>query len=324
MSSAYDPVSNTNGDSWLNMCLETNKFFSSVGVAYTAISGWSEPYPLLVLVLIMLIVLPSIFGLGSKSSFMKISRIYNFIRLGTMSILHQIGYSYTFATPLSLFINQGNPCMWGSSFEQGPSLKMFPSPLMTSAAMFSFAVARFSGVRRWISFSIATLFLTLNVILIVASTFNSVFQAVCTIFMSYILHFIHIHIPFKYIHLENVFWCVLIIVCALFCIFHEKMSLTETWFELWFGIVVIIVDEIVLIRYHMTRGGFSSIERPADIYWSVEVPHTESIRLLNSEEEDNFAKNMSSDVQTSTFAFLCFFLCVLLRRVLVPKFFSSV
>ena len=321
---SFNAVANANGDSFLNRCWYTNEFFNSIlGDSYTAIIGWAEPYPLLILVLILLIFLPSVFSVGSRDSFLKISRVYNFIRLGAISILHQIGYSYTFAVPVSYLISQPVPCVWSSQIGNTQVL-MMPSSLITSAAMFAFGIARFSGANQWIAMSICTVFLTVNVLLVVAISFNSIFQAVTTIFMSYILHFLHIHIPFRYVHLENVFWGVVLISVGFYCIYHNHMTFRETWYQLWFGFVVIGIDELMLLRHQKTRGGFSAIERPADIHWSVKVSHTESIRLLNSEEEENFTKNLQSDIRTSIGAFVIFFSCVLIRRVFVPQFFTTV
>ena len=320
----YEAVANAIGDSFLNRCWSNDGFlFTIVRDSYTALFGWSEPYPLLVLVLLMLVILPSIFSIGSKSSVMKISRIYSFVRLGAMSILHQIGYSYTFADPVAGLIGQSVPCRWASETDDS-SLAMMPSSLMTSSAMFAFAVARFSGVSRWISMPICLAFLTLNVTSIVAVGFNTVFQAVTTVFISYILHFIHVHIPFRLLHFENLFWTLLIICAFMVLVFGRGLSFVEAWSNLWFGLVVIGIDELMLWRHQITRGGFSVIERPGDIYWSGEVMQSESVRLLNSEEEDNFSKNMRNDIYTSIAAFAIFFVCVLLRKVLVPNFFTTV
>ena len=322
--STYNAVASGIGDSFLNRCWSSNYFLGTVMKgSYTAIFGWSEPYPLLILVLLVLIILPSIFSIGSKSSLMKISRLYSFARLGAMSILHQIGYSYTFAQPVADLIEQPNPCVW-SSQDDGSTLLMMPSSPMTSAAMFAFAVARFSGVRRVITIPICLFFLGWNVAAIVAVGFNTIFQAVTTIFISYILHFIHIHIPFRFLHFENLVWFALITIVFVYSVLHKGLTLVAAWYDLWFGVVVIFIDELMLYRHQRTRGGFSVIERPGDIYWSGEVTQSESVRLLNSEEEENFSKNMRSDIYTSMAAFAIFFVCVLLRRVLVPDFFSTV
>ena len=101
---------NALGDSFLNRCYKNLKIFSFFEGSYTAVLGWSEPYTLIVLIIIILIVLPSIFRYSSKSSFLKISRLYNSIRLGLMSLLHQVGYSYTIMIPLETIIGSPVPC----------------------------------------------------------------------------------------------------------------------------------------------------------------------------------------------------------------------
>jgi hypothetical protein len=85
---------------------------------------------------------------------------------------------------------------------------------------------------------------------------------------------------------------------------------------------VIIIDEFILCRHHVTRKGFKRIERPADISWVAEVAHAESIRLLNSEEEANFPRNCKSDLVTSVYAFVGVFIGVLVRMLLQPVFFA--
>jgi hypothetical protein len=85
-----DAVGNNVGDLFLNKCYETVHFFDVLSEAHSrlALFGWSESYPLLILLLVLLIILPSIFA--STTSRLKISRIYDVTRLGLMSILHQV------------------------------------------------------------------------------------------------------------------------------------------------------------------------------------------------------------------------------------------
>jgi hypothetical protein len=93
-------VANNVGDSFLNKCYEKSPFFADllVGLSLPAVFGWTESYPLIILLLVLLIILPSIFT--RTSSFLKISRIYDTSRLGLISVFHQCCYSYSVATPL--------------------------------------------------------------------------------------------------------------------------------------------------------------------------------------------------------------------------------
>jgi hypothetical protein len=85
-----DLVGNRIGDSFLNRCFETNDVMWNLQLVRIALFGWTEPYPLLVFVLLLLIILPAMFK--TEHSFLKIIRIYNSTRLGLISVLHQVAY----------------------------------------------------------------------------------------------------------------------------------------------------------------------------------------------------------------------------------------
>jgi hypothetical protein len=322
MATELDPMANAIGDSFLNKCLAGVPFFDKLSNTITPIFGWTQPYSLMVMTSIVLVVLPLVFRVGSKSSFSKISRIYNFIRLGFLSLFHQIGYSYTLATPMAFIINQGTPCILDSEFDSDPSLTMFPASFIVSGSMFCFGVARYSAIRPLIGLSICSVFLILLSIATIAARLCTIFQAVTSIFLSYVLHAVHLRIPFKFVHIENIILFLFLVCSALVCSFVWQWDFFHVFYEHLFSVMVIVVDEVMLIRHYRTRGGFSAIERPADLYWSIEPSHGETMRLLNSEEEENFIRNLQSDTRTAVFSAVTVFVCVLLRRLSTPAFFD--
>lgn len=314
---------NAIGDSFLHKCYSEPIFFQSINDVYTALFYWTEPYPLFLLLLIVLIILPAIFKFCSQGSFLKIYRLYNIIRLGLLSLLHQVTYSYTIQTPLCVFVHQTGPCIYGDSLETSISDFRYPFSAAISACVFLFTVARFSGIARWKSAIFITIFLVILVITVIASGLASVFQTVSTIFIAYILHFIHLYIHFKWIHVENAIVLVLNIAATIFCVYSLEASGNSITYLMLFPFSVLLIDEFMITRHQLSRDRFT-VERPADLTWSIESQHTESIRLLNNEEEENFDKNLNTDILTAILAFAMFFVIVLVRGVITStNFFTS-
>jgi hypothetical protein len=314
-----DNAGNNNGDSILNRCYERQPFFDALlnGNSRVALFGWMETYPLLVLSLLLLMILPSIFT--RATSLAKIARIYNATRLGLMSIFHQICYSYSVAKPISIMVFQGTPCVHAASFDNRASLLQFPSTILMPGALFAFTLARFIGVTSLLSKLLITLFLLAISVTEVGIHESSFFQAACAIVLGYVCHFATMRVPFRFLHIEN---AVLTVVAA--AAFGAGIAHGWTPFkafsELFFTWIVIGIDEVIVIRHHLTRGGFHTIERPLDISWVVSIAHAESTRLLNNEEED-FPRHCESDMVTSVAAFAAIFVGVLVRRVMAPLVF---
>jgi hypothetical protein len=317
-------VANAIGDSFLNRCFENIDFVTHMGHPVDAFFGWLQPYPLLILLIILLMVLPSIFRYGSNNTILKIVRIYNFTRLGVISLFHQGCYSYTIGTPLVLIFAQPTPCVHTDTFGVYTGLYMFPDNLCMSAALFAFSVARYSSVKPIIGIPIATFLLLLFLFSSVVTRQSTVFQTLSSISFSYIVHFAHVHVPFKYIHIENGVWIVFNIGGVVAAIVGLHLDRMQAFLEVWFSFVLIAIDELFLITYQLTRGGFTVIERPADLSWSVAAIHSESVRLLNSEAEAQFVSHILGDTGTSGIAFVIFFLGVLIRLMFSNAFFPSV
>jgi hypothetical protein len=315
-----DSPANAVGDSFLNTCFETSPFFDFVGNYIVQLFVWTEPYPLLVLLLIVLVILPSIFRYPSKDSYLKISRIYNSTRLGLMSILHQVCYSYTVVTPLGFFVNLPLPCSHTSTYGQYNDPE-FPDSLTTAASLFVFSVARYSHVSLRISLPVCTVFLTI-LILCFISLNVSVLHAVSGLCISYILHFLHLHMFFKWLHYENAFLTVFGVAAMVYGSVVHEIPWERSFLYSWFSFVSIAINEMMLVRYHLSRGGFRAIERPGDLNWAAEMSHAESIRLLNSEQEDRFTDHLTSDFVTSAVALTIFFIGQVVRFLLNPDFFT--
>jgi hypothetical protein len=309
-------VGNNNGDSFLNRCFEGTPFFDVLFEARTrvAIFGWVEPYPLLILSLVLLMILPSVFT--HTTSLAKIARIYNATRLGIMSIFHQICYGYSIAKSLNIMVLQATPCVHAFVFDGRIALLQFPSALILSGALFAFTVMRFVGFTSLLSKLLITVFLLAVSLAEVGVHESSFLQAICAVLLGYLLHYVTLRIPFRFVHIENV-------VLALFALAAWGLRVVHGWepfksfSELFFTWVVIAIDEVILFRHHVTRGGFHTIGRPLDISWVVSVAHAESTRLLNNEEGD-FRRHCESDMVTSVAAFVGIFLGVLIRKVMTP------
>jgi hypothetical protein len=128
-------------------------------------------------------------------------------------------------------------------------------------------------------------------------------------------------IPFRFVHAEN---AVLILLgfAGWGAAVAQGYTTSGALNRVWFSWIIILIDEVILVRHHLTRNGFTTIERPLDISWVVEG-HGESIRLLHGEEEENFAAHCRSDIVTSVAAFVGLFLGVLLRKIMRPLFFDD-
>lgn len=324
-------VRNAIGDSFLNKCLATTTAAKNLQGAFVPIFGWTEPYPLLILILIILIVFPSIFKASANKSFLKLSRFYNITRLGLLSLLHQICYSYTFTRSLSTFIHQSSPCSVNNYFILTIRKCSFPSDFVFSASIFLFAVLRFSGTKSKIIYG-GTFLLLIPFFVLACLDYDidpntSIFQCVCTFFMAYIMHYIHLRIPFKYIHVENAFWFLITTIAVIYwryCEYNSVDNWKDILFRMWFSYVTTIVDEFLFIRHQYTRKGFTAIERPADVKWVTPAHCAESMRLLNSDEEESFYPNVRNDIITAFVAFCMFYIGVLFRNLLnVEGFFYA-
>jgi hypothetical protein len=318
--SQRDSVANNVGDIFLNRCYETVPFFDTLYRSKTrlALVAWSESWPLLSLVLVVLLILPSIFA--KTTSLLKISRIYNLTRLGLMSILHQVSYAYSIVLPLRLMVFQGAPCIHATTF--GQVVPRFPSGPTLVAAVFCFSIARFTGARalRWRLLIVAAL-IVLSIIE-VCERDSTFLQAFCAIPLAYILHFVSIRVPFRFVHVENAVMALFVLGGWGAAVAHG-WSLDSSFNQAWFAWVVVLIDEVILARHHFTRKGFRTVERPFDISWVVTEAHAEAMRLFQGEDEKNFGAYCRSDMLTSVAAFSGAFAGVLVRRVVQPIFFTK-
>lgn len=311
-----DLYGNRLGDSFLHRCFANIPLMDKLTGHYTPLLGWSEPYPMLLLTLVLLLVLPTIFRIGQ---FQKASRLYHVTRLSLLSLFHQICYSYTLIEPISMLLRQSGPCFYDGMPE---SLDYaLPSELIASAFFFLFTVTKFGGLSPLISIIVWTLSSVVICTLAIAAEFTSIFQAIVTICIVYIVHTWHQFLPFKFIHVENVLLFFLNTgVFISYLIEQEKIN--DLFYEMWFSLLLPLIDEVMFIRHHISRENFSMIERPRDLIWTTESVHVESVRLLNSEEEETFARNIREDLMTSIISFITFFAGVLIRVFINANFFA--
>jgi hypothetical protein len=200
---------------------------------------------------------------------------------------------------------------------------MFPDRARMSAAVFAFSVARYSSVNPLLGIPLAVLLLLLFLFSTVAARQSTIFQTLSSISFSYILHFAHVHVPFRFTHIENGALAALNGGAIAAAMFGLGLDGNQAFLEVWFSFVLIAIDELFLVTYQLTRGGFTVIERPADLSWSVAAPHSESVRLLNSEAEAQFVSHIIGDTGASVVAFMIYFLGVLIRLVFTNTFFPS-
>jgi hypothetical protein len=243
------------------------------------------------------------------ASLLKISRIYNSTRLGLISLFHQVCYSYSVGSPIGLIVFQGPPCIHESSFGSFQRLLPFPSVGMFAGILFTFSMAHFSGITSFLSKLIIIALFFVIAITEVGLQEASFFQDICAILIGYILHFVSLRIPFRWMHGENIILTVFVLVGLIAGIMHG-WTVMQSFSEMWFSFVVIGIDELI-------------IERPLDINWVVESSNAETIRLLDSEDEAKFQGRCRSDMITSVVAFSLAFVGVLIRFVLEPTFFYA-
>jgi hypothetical protein len=313
---------NAIGDSFLNKCFETISLFDTLYRARSRSSlfGWSEPFPLVVSDLLLLIILPSIFAIPTIR--LKVSRLYNSTRLGLMVVLHQICYSYSIAMPLKLIIFQGTPCIHSTTFGRVQHVLQFPSSILFSGASFFFSVAKLSGYTSLQSKLLITVILFLIALTEVAASQGSVLQTTSAIFFAYIFHFIGFRVPFRLCHIENTILTLFVLAGMLAAIAHGWKAM-QAFSEMWFSWVVIGIDELILARYHFTREGFKTVERPFDLSWGVDDRQTQTLQLLNSEDEVDFPEHCRSDLITSVIAFVVLFIGMVIRTIMEPLFFLT-
>jgi hypothetical protein len=286
-----------------------------------AVFGWSEPYPLFIFVLVLLIILPGIFK--SERGFLKLSRIYNSTRLGLISILHQVVYCYTLVIALQLFIAQTTPCIHASSFGSFSTPFTFPQTTAMTVSFLGFSVIRFTSASQLFAFPIFAIVLGIIIFTEMCERITTAFQGIASIFLAYIIHFAHMRIPYRFIHVENIFLALFCLAAAIYIAQDPAWGSGGAFADLWFSWVTVAIDELILARHHMTRKGFTIITCPGDVIWAGEKGPTESLRLLASEEEHAMEANVWSDFLTSIFAFVAIVVGVVVRKFFDPAFFDA-
>jgi hypothetical protein len=177
-----------------------------------------------------------------------------------------------------------------------------------TTAFLAFSVVRFTSLPRPVALPVVAVVLGVVLFTELCQTLTTALQGIASVFLAYIVHFVHVHIPFRLVHLENAVLALLCIAATLFKAQDPAWRYRTAFAELWFIGVILAIDEVVLARHHLTRGGFTTIERPADINWAAERDHAETIRLLNREEEANMERSIGSDFVISVFAFIAIFI----------------
>jgi hypothetical protein len=315
-------VASATGDSFLNSCFRRSGFLRALERTSIPIFSWAHPYPLLVLELLVLVILPTIFSYAARTSTLKITRIYSFTRLSLLSIFHQTAYAYTFGTPMLLIIAQPAPCVHASTFGSAATLFQMPDTEAMASALFLFSVARYCGLAPQVRFAACALVLFVYLVMRAALQASSVFQMACGVLLAYVLFSVNLRVPFRCVHAENALWAAFNAAGAAAAVAGLGWTWRRTLLETWFSVVLIAIDEVFLSLYSASRGGFQAVERPADLTWSAATPVTAAGRLLTSELEGPFERYLHSDVRASVAAFLIFFGGVLIRRVLNPAFFA--
>jgi hypothetical protein len=197
-----------------------------------------------------------------------------------------------------------------------------PDTEVMASALFLFSVVRYSGLAPQIRFTACAFVLIVYLVTRVALERSSVLQIACGVLFGYVLFFVNLHVPFRSVHIENALWIAFNAAGAAAALVRLGWTWKRTLLEVWFSVVLVAIDEVFLLLYGASRGGFQTIERPADLTWSAAAPVTAAGRLLTNEVEGGFDEYLRSDVRASVAAFLIFFAGVLLRRVLNPAFFA--
>jgi hypothetical protein len=192
-----------------------------------------------------------------------------------------------------------------------------------AAAGFLFSVIRYSHIGFKISIPVCGVFLLVLLTSFVSNN-TSILQCVGSLCISYLLHVMHINIPYRFVHIENAILFIMGIIAMIVASLCYHWPWGSSFLESWFSFVIILIDEMMLIRYQTSRRGFRAIERPRDLTWAVDTSHAETIRLLTSEQEELFGRHLDSDFVTSAVAFAAFFSGQLVRFLLRPGFWGEI
>lgn len=311
------------GDSFLNACLYKEKAKTILSPFFNAFFSWTEPHILIFFCLVLLLILPLIFLLNSKESYVKISRLYNVFRLSILTFFHRLVYIYLIFIPISFFIHQTSPCH--DSLDSDPYYNQkyyLPNPKFASFCfffLFLYSIASAMHSRYMWIIPPLILFAIIHYILMGEMSFAQTF---CTFSLAYIMHFYSMRVKFWVMHIENIVlpaFYVIFFIVERNKIISEKLALSRTviTLALWIG------DAWLLGRYHITRRGFVSIGRPIDLQWETDQKTSSYFTVISSEAEEVFSSNLKSDIMDSSIALFVYCFCLIFRHYIDDSVFAT-
>jgi hypothetical protein len=192
-----------------------------------------------------------------------------------------------------------------------------------SIAFLGFSVIRFASSSAPFAFLFGfAAVLVIIVFMEMCTEITTAFQGIVSIFLAYVIHFAHIRMPYRFIRIENMCLVLFCLAAVIYKAQDQVGGYARAFGGMWFSWVTIVIDELILARHHITRRGFTAIERPADVAWASEKGRAETVRLLTSEEEEAMEANLWSDFLTSVVAFVAIVVGVVVRKFFEPEFFA--
>lgn len=312
------------GDSFWNACYELKGYRDTVGNAVSLILRWTEPFIIIELCIVILIILPLIFKTRSNESYVKISRLYNVSRLSILTLFHRILYIYLIIIPLAYLI--GKPPACGDS-DRPLTLNFYrlysmPSPKLSSLLLILFYIGSLINISHPWGNPLVHLVAIFFVINFIFSGDLTVSQSVFTFSLVYILNFYSQRVRLYVLHFENSIFLILIIILfalkgSIFLPGKSDSNLDFTG-RLITAISLLVIDEYMLIRYQSTRYGYASVGRPIDL--GLETGSNEEgkyFSVLSSEEEIAFSRNLTNDIIDSFVATLIFLIGIYIRHQVI-------
>ena len=127
----------------------------------------------------------------------------------------------------------------------------------------------------------------------------SVYQTLATFFVSYLLHFWINHTKFKNYHIINLISFVISLVMSI--VFRRFTHMTQ---RLSFGMILFVLQEFLLARYDIGRGGFAGSQKPIDVFADLSSKREDYTSELNKDDVImQFSDNIKNDLVDSIVAF---------------------
>ena len=219
----------------------------------------------------------------ARDKFKSICSIFHLIIL---SYFRSIAFSNVFFSIITLLIKQRGPCGIIES-QHAYSMPYVPIMIPLQLVFFALEIKFFETLWKRVMLILFTLLLTLVTIV---EADCSLLQALISISLSYICHYIFLYIGFNKVHIIN---AVQFALGVLFLVYKRKSFIEpasrEIMIQIFDGSAESIVFGLLLIRYHYVNKGFNYMQSPTDIFYELNAFFRSYARQTDSGNQVNFS-----------------------------------